>query len=422
MTISLRPHQKTCLNAMWKNDKGQIIVPTGGGKTYIMIADFMKELQVRKAHTTVVVAPRILLANQLCSDFFEHNLDNNHNLSIQCMHVHSGETGHYSTTKAKDIMMWHLMSNVNEARIIFTTYHSLHRIVESNIPVDTIYFDEAHNSTGKNFFNAVKTISKRIDNNCGSAYFFTATPRYGRGKSEERGMQNTKVYGHEIAKVSAKELIDNGIILPPKIVPFDSNLNRNKVNAHEVDASNLKSILTDTIEDDSKVLVSAPSTRVLMNMLSKTDILEWFKENGFDVLHITSKYGAVINGKKVGRDKFFDTLNEWGHTDRKFVVFHYSILSEGINVSGLTHTVLLRNLPVIEMAQTIGRVIRIHHDDRKSVADGIIPVAQYSLYRKSYGNVTVPLCGKHGQKIADRLNNVVNQIFVEGNPPIAWAS
>ncbi|BCU95897.1 MAG: hypothetical protein CM15mV10_2860 [uncultured marine virus] len=42
------------------------------------------------------------------------------------------------------------------------------------------------------------------------------------------------------------------------IVPFDSNLNRNKVNAHEVDASNLKSILTDTIEDDSKVLVSAP--------------------------------------------------------------------------------------------------------------------------------------------------------------------
>ena len=67
MTISLRPHQKTCLNAMWKNDKGQIIVPTGGGKTYIMIADFMKELQVRKAHTTVVVAPRILLANQLCS-------------------------------------------------------------------------------------------------------------------------------------------------------------------------------------------------------------------------------------------------------------------------------------------------------------------------------------------------------------------
>ena len=42
--------------------------------------------------------------------------------------------------------------------MIFTTYHSLQRVVDSGVKVDTIYFDEAHNSTGRHFFQAVKGI------------------------------------------------------------------------------------------------------------------------------------------------------------------------------------------------------------------------------------------------------------------------
>ena len=51
--------------------------------------------------------------------------------------------------------------------------------------------------------------------------------------------------------------------------------------------------------------------------------------------YITSKTGAVINGKKVDRETFFNTLNKWGKGNERFVVLHHSILSEGINVSGL---------------------------------------------------------------------------------------
>ena len=112
-------------------------------------------------------------------------------------------------------------------------------------------------------------------------------------------------------------------------------------------------------------------------MLGRTDILEYLKENGYDVLHITSKFGAIINGKKVGREEFFDTLTEWGNDDtKKFIVFHYSILSEGINVSGLTHAILLRNLNVVEMAQTVGRVIRLHNDDKVKLKNKTIKSGQ----------------------------------------------
>ena len=39
MTITLRPHQQRGLDAMSSNAIGQILVPTGGGKTLIAIMD-----------------------------------------------------------------------------------------------------------------------------------------------------------------------------------------------------------------------------------------------------------------------------------------------------------------------------------------------------------------------------------------------
>ena len=39
LTITLRPHQQRILDRMLAYNKGQIIVPTGGGKTLTMIVD-----------------------------------------------------------------------------------------------------------------------------------------------------------------------------------------------------------------------------------------------------------------------------------------------------------------------------------------------------------------------------------------------
>ena len=67
--ITLRPHQDRILDRMLAYNKGQMIVPTGGGKTLTMIVDTQRRHDViNNGTTTVVVAPRILLAEQLCSD------------------------------------------------------------------------------------------------------------------------------------------------------------------------------------------------------------------------------------------------------------------------------------------------------------------------------------------------------------------
>ena len=43
--MQLRPHQEQALQSMLDNDKGQVIVPTGGGKTMCMIMDTVRQLK-----------------------------------------------------------------------------------------------------------------------------------------------------------------------------------------------------------------------------------------------------------------------------------------------------------------------------------------------------------------------------------------
>ena len=73
------------------------------------------------------------------------------------------------------------------------------------------------------------------------------------------------------------------------------------------------------------------------------------------------------------------------------------------------------------MAQTIGRVIRLHKDDAKDIADGKIPAGQYNLYRKSHGVVTVPIHGKQSIATRNRLQKVIDLIFVDGLPAHSFA-
>ena len=150
--MQLRPHQEQAIQSMTDNDKGQVIVPTGGGKTICMIMDAVKQLE--KYGTVVVVAPRILLAEQLCKEFMEI-IDEKYN-DVDVMHVHSGKIkGIFSSTNPFEIQAFVEQNGWLSRTIVFTTYHSLHRVQESGIDVDTIYFDEAHNSVQKNFFPAV---------------------------------------------------------------------------------------------------------------------------------------------------------------------------------------------------------------------------------------------------------------------------
>jgi len=382
--MQLRPHQLKAVQAMFRHTKGQIIVPTGGGKTMCMINDAEQRFRSTIARTIVVVAPRILLANQLSAEFLEFITD------VDVAHVHSGETHHFSTTKTDELENWYHNSVKNI--LIFTTYHSLHKIQESlDIEVDTIYFDEAHNSTAKNFFPSVEHYSAEAKR----CYFFTATPKHSLTISKP-GMNDCYVYGKVIVNIPAPKLVKEGYILPPKMLV-------KTINVVEEDVNECKHIV-DTIDEISvkKVLICARSTKQIIKLIDQTNFTQELASRDYSCMYITAKTGAYIDGKKVNRDTFFDTLNTWGKdTNKRFVVLHHSILSEGINVKGLEAAIFLRNMDIIGLSQTIGRVIRTGDNDKK------------------YGLVVVPTWDKVGISTSKRLSSVVDTVFNRGEVAIS---
>ena len=379
--FQLRNHQNTVIDILSKNRKGQVIVPTGGGKTMCMIEDAKKV-----SGTVVVVAPRILLAEQLSSEFLEI-LDN-----VSVMHVHSGETTHFSSTKASDVYMWDLHTRGD--KIIFTTYHSLHRIQESHIHVDTIYFDEAHNAIQKNFIEAVEWFSICADR----CYFFTATPKHSNTPMKV-GMNDWDIFGEVLINVPAPQLVNEGHILPPKVIIKDIDVADDSRFSYEKDCDHILDTIDDI--DVDKVLICARSTKQIVNLISLSDFAYGLTQREYNWLYITAKTGAVINGKKVDRETFFNTLNTWGKGSERFVVLHHSILSEGINVSGLEAALFLRSMDYVGISQTIGRVIRKGDES------------------KTYGLVVVPCYDKVGITTSRKVNAVVDTVFKQGQPAIS---
>ena len=391
--MQLRPHQQRIVDRMGSYEKGTVIIPTGGGKTMCMITDTKNRLDsVNNGTTTVVVAPRILLAEQLCSEFMEVIDPNNSDPYLHVMHVHSGETHYTSTTKADKIHLYAgCARSMGENVIIFTTYNSLHRIMEADIEVNTIYFDEAHNSVKRNFFPPTEFFSYEADR----CYFFTAT-RKTSITINKPGMNDEAVYGQIIARVSAPELVEGGYIIPPRIQAkmFDIHKNSRMISC-ETDSENVMDTIDET--NTKKILVCVKTSRQLINLMAHTDFAKDLGIRGYSCLYITSKTGAVIDGKKVNREVFFETLNAWGRDpEKKFVVLHRSILSEGINVSELETVIFLRNMDVIEMTQTIGRVLRTGNQS------------------KAFGLCVVPVYSQVGVATERALQSVVDTVFEKG--------
>ena len=372
---------------MLESEKGQILIPTGGGKTMCMIKHSLDYFDSHNAGIIVVVAPRILLAEQLSAEFLEFHTD------AAVMHVHSGETHHFSSTKPAIIHNW--SQQAYRKQLIFTTYHSLPRLMEADINVDCIYFDEAHNSVQRNFFPATEHFAAE-SNRC---YFFTATPKHSLTVFKP-GMNDPAVYGNVICNVPAPKLVEEGYILPPKVVVKQLDMVQDKQMIADRDSQNL----LDTIDDNSlnKILVAARSTKQIVKLLSESDFRVQLAERGYSCMYITSKTGAIIDGQKVDREQFFDTLNAWGKDpNKKFVVLHHSILSEGINVSGLEAVLFMRNMDYIGISQSIGRVIRLGSAE------------------KTFGLVCVPVFDKVGIGTAKSVQAVVDTVFQQGEPAIS---
>ena len=359
--IKLRPHQ----NDAWKSIRsaitkgkgaavGRVVMPTGAGKTFVearVIEYQITKNSVSKIH--LVLAPRILLANQLISEYRKFD-----GSPYRAIAFHSGtHEPDYEKIKWQEVATtrvdtlkeeWAKAKRKKQDLVVFSTYHSCGKL--SGIKFDTIIADESQYCVAEDFNNAIRTLTGRV------RMFFTATERY-TASDKGRGLNNTSFYGDRLYSITPAELIKLGLIVAPRLhIMYGQTRDEGASVVSEVlELAKEQDKLTRPTLGFSKILFAMSGTDDVKTILDNISKIR--KEMPLhDIFTITSKTGAMINGGKIRREEFLTELTK----RENCLIFHYDILSEGIDVDGITGVGLMRNMGLAKLLQTIGRAIRIY--------------------------------------------------------------
>jgi superfamily II DNA or RNA helicase len=359
----LHEHQQTALDRIVKaiqdgcgSAVGRVVIPTGGGKTFIEAAtlDYQRNHN-SKNRIHLVLAPRILLANQLYDDYRTYCGNVYRSIAF-----HSGKKEinrekikikwQESSTTRKDVVLKEQdkANSTGMDLVVFSTYHSCERL--EGIEFDTIIADESQYCVSENFNDSLKKLSGRV------RLFFTATERY-TPSDNGRGLNNLEMYGNRLYDIKPAELIERNLIVPPRLhIMYCKTKNESATIISEVlELAKEQDRLTKDDLGFSKILFAMNGTDDVKTVLDNLDKIK--KEMpDHDVFTITAKTGAKINGKPMRRELFIEKIRE----GKNCLIFHYDILSEGIDVDGITGVALMRNLGLSKLLQTIGRAVRIY--------------------------------------------------------------
>lgn len=376
--MQLRQYQLDGKNAVIGSEIGQLIAPTGTGKSVIQGAIF-EELIVSKCGfgIYVILTPRIMLTNQLMQHVGNHLI--NSNIEIRTLTIHSGKPANFDITADDDIDDWtrFIYSNIGMVRttdgaeaataikeakhknrplLVCCTYDSAPalcraiRIMQEECPetvINQVLCDEAHYIVEKKFFAniaEVKQYTERI-------HFFTATQKITAGDFGN-GMNNEDFYGPVVFRCTPYDMIHQGYMVRPRIhyelaeegTPW-SRMVADAFEEHQLHVSY-----------NAKMLVCCNGSKTIKEIVNAPGFRDWCKEQDITVFDVSSAYGANINGIEVDRNSFLKSLRE--HTG-KAIILHINILTEGIDVPDITGVMFIRNMGITRFLQSIGRATRV---------------------------------------------------------------
>jgi len=350
-----RPYQRTGLDTLLNNNAPlkRAVIPTGGGKTLIESLFLNKQLSFSGSKIHLVLAPRIALINQLIKDYRDIA-----GQGYVALAFHSGKDERdyqqikwqeFSTTSREKVEEEQERAAIlGKDLVIFSTYHSMKKLVDINFNI--IIADESQYLVAENYFETWQELNAK------QKLCFTATERHTTSENG-RGLNNEAVFGECVFQVTPKELIDGGWIVPPRLhIMYGKTEDSITTLIDEViNLAKYQDQVTRKTMPASKILFAMKGTNDVKKVIENVKAIKADMPN-HKVFTIVSnaKYGSMVDGVKMARGNFMKELRECDNA----LIFHYDILSEGIDIDGITGVAVLRNMLKSKLIQTIGRALR----------------------------------------------------------------
>ncbi len=437
--IILKKHQVHACHLIFEEKKGIFQYPTGTGKTLIQSSSIANDIEAlltktkkfTKGKAYVVLAPRIILANQLFSDIHDRlkklgidaqyllvhsgriqdneDIDDEQDVDAVLKHLPYREIG--KTTRSADIIKELKRANREKVPLVICgTYHSACRIKASKIPLRIVHCDEGHNTVADDA-KGFGWVPNGFDNQSDKIFFFTATLK-NTDVEDGVGMNNEKRYGPLLASMTPKEAVNDGLIVGPRIHIVSTTGNVNEKNE---DAADAKAIIDSFHEHNSllnvrgKILVICKGSKHLARLM---EITKFYKDlrlirKRLKVFDISSMYGPRINGESCDRETFLRTLQGLEDEDEA-LIFHIDILSEGIDIPGITGVMPMNNMKLSKFLQTLGRATRLHPVDRTRLGTGEIKPCEFEKHIKPVAWLILPAYGDLKEELKGQFVNWID--------------
>jgi len=392
-------HQKDALDSIdnsFKNnvDVGRIVIPTGGAKTRIeaLCVERYGILNKKSCGASLVLFHRIALGQQHVKSFLNWIPSKNWSYA----EFHSGRKSNDMHSESFNATNKNLLVNFikdknkeNKHVIVFSTYQSFHKLTDVNF--DIMIADESQflvqNSETidyRNLFTSIKA-NKKLS--------FTATEKWTDSKNG-RGLNNENVFGSRIYEIKPHVLIDRGIIVKPKIhIAKTSEIEvKEKMLDFCIEIATYQDKIFKEVIGFSKTLFAMPDSLNIKTMLDNIILFKnLLPDHDIYIIHSNPEIGMTKNGEELSdRDEFLYEIDK----SKSCLIFHYDILSEGIDISGITGVALLRTLGTCKLLQTVGRALRTCWINGIQVKD--------------YALISVPIWNE----CEDDLQNVYNHIKI----------
>jgi len=405
-----------------KQGRYQIIWPTGTGKNEIMMEYSIRlagEVLKGKPHSRILfVSPRITLGKQgikkIISRLKQYGVDN-----VSIVNFTSGDYDNDNLARIKSSVeevvnttnIDELNKVVNDEKgltLVFTTYHSVHKIIESGMKFDLINCDEAHNIVKgrsipqKSRESVISDEAKRLSP---LTVFYTATQALSGTPDcpiiDGKGMDNPSLFGEVISKKTPKEMIELGKIVRPILCHLA--ITKAVLRKHVDISTATQEEITGNAELNSYIIWESWKEVDRINMRHSVDS----KANGVKMLvrcHGGKSYSEAIKSKtfkKYQKDipdvAIYAVSSDWNvyrngipypsnahninqfmedlankECDEKAIILHIAMVGEGWDVPGVNAILPFGDMSDITSSQALGRGMRLHPFDRERLSKGLI--------------------------------------------------
>jgi superfamily II DNA or RNA helicase len=443
---NLYDYQLDAVSSTDKHKKGIVCMPTGTGKTFVQGAIIAKEIQKNggKFGVYVINAPRIMLSYQLLKEVYSFLMYAG--IEARYLSVHSG-----GNVELEDLESIRIDANLSEGTnikfseiqngtspilikdfvdkaksanlplVIFSTYNSAERINDAipDIKIEIVVNDEAQYLVQEQFHDIIKILNFK------RCYFFTATT-INTPSEKGKGMNNVESYGEIIYLMTPREAIDRGKMVRPRmhfVLPTSgSTYTKNDFQ------NSLGKIIAESLAQHDYAIGQFSVPKLLVTVKGLGDIQKFFSSReytglirtGYKIYAVASdeKIGNNINGEKVSRRAFLEQLKIDGrNTQQRLLILHFDILTEGIDISGITGILPLRTLGKAKFLQTFGRAARLDIDDRKRIESGEIKPTDLDEMNKPYAWVIVPTVVHEDADSKEHIGNLITELRDYGFKP-----